>query len=198
MTTRTLYIIRHGQYDTTVKSRDGGALTDLGREQAAHVAKAFQRIKVDAIHASTMTRADETARIIAEKLGATYHNHDTIREAIPSIPPRIAAEILQLMEDAPNFTHDTIHQDKKRVDAAFEQFFAPPASGGASTNELLVCHGNILRYFTCRALDVNIDTWAKFNINHCGVTIITVDEQGRCRLVTHNATGHLPMDMLTD
>ncbi|MEL6307054.1 MAG: histidine phosphatase family protein [Chloroflexota bacterium] len=198
MTTRTLYIIRHGQYDQTEKSRDGGSLTDLGRQQAASVGNAFKRITVDAVHASTMTRARETAGIITDAIGAQYELHDSIREAIPSIPPRIASEILQLMEDRPNFTHDTIHQDKKRVDSAFDQFFSPPDEGAKSTNELLVCHGNILRYFTCRALDVNIDTWAKFNINHCGITIITVDERGRRRLVTHNATGHIPMDMLTD
>lgn len=198
MTTRTLYMIRHGQYDHSVKTVDGGSLTELGREQAKHAGKAVSRIPIDVLHASTMTRAIETANIIAQELNTDYQTYDVIREAIPTIPPRIAAEILELMEKSETFTHDTIHQDKKRADEAFEQFFAPPDADAQSTHEVLVCHGNIMRYLTCKALDVNVDTWAKLDINHCGITIITVDDQTRRRLITHNATGHLPINMLTD
>jgi len=198
MTSRTLYMIRHGQYDHSVKTADGGSLTELGREQAKHAGKAVSRIPIDVLHASTMTRAIETANIIAQQLNVEYKTHDVIREAIPTIPPRIAAEILQLMEKDEHFTHDTIHQDQKRADEAFEKFFAPPETDAQSTHEVMVCHGNIMRYLTCKALDVNVDTWAKLDINHCGITIITVDDQARRRLITHNATGHLPTNMLTD
>jgi len=198
MTTRTLYMIRHGQYDTQEKSPDGGSLTDIGRQQAACAGKAVSRITVDKIHASTMTRAIETTNIIAQELAADYATYDVIREAIPTIPPRIASEILGLMDGNPNFTHDNIERDRKRADQAFEQFFGAPATDAPNTHELLVCHGNIMRYLVCRALDVNVDAWAKLNINHCGITIITVDEQARRRLVTHNATGHLPIHLLTD
>ncbi|MGJ3241043.1 MAG: histidine phosphatase family protein [Anaerolineae bacterium] len=198
MTTRTLYLIRHGQYDTSVKTADGGSLTDTGREQAKHAGEAVARIPVDALHASTMTRALETATIIAERLNMPYQTHEVLREAIPTIPPRVASEILNLMEHDPEFTHDTIHQDKKRADEAFAHFFTAPASDEPSRHEVLVCHGNIIRYLLCRALDINIDTWAKLDINHCGLCIVTIDEQGRTRLITHNATGHLPTHLLTD
>lgn len=198
MTTRTLYMIRHGQYDTTVKTSNGGSLTETGRQQADHAGKAVSRIPIDFVHASTMTRAIETANIIAQHLKMEYSTHDSIREAIPTIPPRVASAILQMMEADPSFTHDTIHRDKKRVDEAFEQFFAAPDANVQSTHEVLVCHGNIMRYLTCRALDINVDTWAKLDINHCGITIITVDEQARHRLITHNATGHLPTHLLTE
>ncbi len=198
MTTRTLYMIRHGQYDMTVKTANGGSLTEIGKQQAEHAAKAVSRIPIDMLHASTMTRAIETANIIANQLSTEYKTHDVIREAIPTIPPRVANAILQMMEADSEFTHDTIHQDKKRADEAFAQFFAAPEADAQSTHEVLVCHGNIMRYLTCRALDINVDTWAKMDINHCGITIITVDEQARHRLITHNATGHLPTHLLTD
>lgn len=198
MTTRTLYMIRHGQYDTTVKTANGGSLTDTGKQQAEHAGKAVSRIPVDSIHASTMTRAIETANIIAQQVQMEYQTHDSIREAIPTIPPRVASAILQMMEHDPQFTHDSIHQDKKRADEAFEQFFAAPDADAQSTHDVLVCHGNIIRYLTCKALDINVDTWAKLDINHCGITIVTIDEQARRRLITHNATGHLPTHLLTD
>ncbi|MEM9954790.1 MAG: histidine phosphatase family protein [Chloroflexota bacterium] len=198
MTTRTIYMIRHGQYHTEVHAPDGGSLTDIGKQQASSVAKAIARIKIDQLHASTMVRAIETADIIAQQIGIDYQTHDSIREAIPTIPPRIASDILAMMENNPDFTHDTIHQDKKRVDDAFEQFFYAPSTDSSSTHEVLVCHGNLMRYLTCRALDINVDTWAKLDINHCGITIITIDDQARSRLITHNATGHLPTHLLTD
>lgn len=198
MTQRTLYLIRHGQYDTGVQHRDGGSLTPLGVEQARYAAQALAHLPINAIHASTMIRAMETATIIAQNLGKTYETHDTLREAIPSIPPRIAEQILALMQQDPKFTHESIHEERKRADAAFEQFFTAPPEDSEPLHELLVCHGNILRYLTCRALDINVDTWAKMNIYHCGITSISVDTQGRMRLVSHNETRHLPPQYVTD
>jgi serine/threonine-protein phosphatase PGAM5 len=197
MSLRTLYLIRHGQYDTGVAHRDGGNLTQLGIEQAKYAAKAFANHPIDAIYASTMTRAVETANIIAQSVNLEYQTFDLLREAIPSIPPRIAEHILALMQNDPSFTHETIHEERKRADAAFEHFFTAPESD-EPVHELLVCHGNILRYLTCRALDINVDTWAKMNINHCAITSISVDSQGRMRLVTHNETRHLPPQYVTD
>lgn len=198
MTTRTLYMIRHGQYDTTVTSVDGGNLTEIGREQAYYTGQSLARLPIDKVHTSTMTRAVETAGIISEQLSLDYKTYDNLREAIPTIPPRIATNILEYMESNPSFTHDNINQDKKRADDAFSNFFCAPSDEALSTHELLVCHGNIIRYLVCKALDINVDTWAKMNINHCGMSIITVDIQGRCRLINHNTTGHLPNHLVTE
>jgi serine/threonine-protein phosphatase PGAM5 len=197
MSLRTLYLIRHGQYDTGVAHRDGGNLTELGIQQAKYAARALEHLHISAIHSSTMIRAVETANAIAQILNLDYQTSDLLREAIPSIPPRIAEHILALMQNDPSFTHETIHEERKRADTAFEHFFTAPEDD-APIHEVLVCHGNILRYLTCRALDINVDTWAKMNINHCAITSISVDSQGRMRLVTHNETGHLPPQYITD
>lgn len=198
MSIRILYIIRHGQYDTSARLPDGGSLTELGRLQAQHAGKSLAHLAIHTVHASTMTRAIETAKIITQEIEHDFMTHDLLREAIPTIPPRIASQILEFMEKDPSFTHDTINTDKKRVDQAFETFFTAPDENAPPTIELLVCHGNILRYMTCRALDINVDTWAKLNINHCGITSISIDSQGRMRLLTHNETRHIPVDLLTD
>lgn len=198
MSLRTLYLIRHGQYDTGVQHRDGGNLTRMGIEQAKYAAQAFVNLPINAIHCSTMIRAVETANIISQLVKMDFQTYDLLREAIPSIPPRIAEHILALMQNDPSFTHETIHEERKRADAAFEHFFTAPDEDSEPIHELLVCHGNILRYLTCRALDINVDTWAKMNINHCAITSISVDSQGRMRLVTHNETRHLPPELVTD
>jgi len=198
MTVRTLYLVRHGQYDLSAKVIDGGSLTELGKMQAEHAGLALAHMPIDVIYASTMTRAIETAHIIAQVLKKDFMTHEVLREAIPSIPPRIASQILEMIERSATFTYDSINEDKKRADKAFEQFFVPPEPDSEGSHEVLVCHGNILRYLTCRALDINVDTWAKININHCGITSISIDEQGRMRLISHNETRHMPIGLITD
>jgi serine/threonine-protein phosphatase PGAM5 len=198
MTLRMLYLIRHGQYDTGIQHRDGGSLTKLGQEQANYAAQAVAHLPITAIHVSTMIRAIETAKVISKAVKVELQTTDLLREAIPSIPPRIAEHILALMQADPSLTHETIHEERKRADAAFEHFFTAPEEGGPNIHELLVCHGNILRFLCCRALDINIDTWAKMNIYHCGISSISIDAQGRMRLVTHNETRHLPPQYVTD
>lgn len=197
MANRTLYLIRHGQYDSALKVRDGGGLTDVGKQQAEYAARAMQSIPLTAIVASTMLRAIETATIIAEAVDMQYTTTPLLREAIPSIPPRIATHILDLMARDPHLTHESIHEDQKRADEAFTQFFIPPPQD-TDANDALVCHGNILRYLACKALGVNADTWAKMNINHCGITVFMIDENGLIRLHSHNETRHLPTDLITD
>jgi serine/threonine-protein phosphatase PGAM5 len=198
MTVRTLYLVRHGQYDLAEQISDGGHLTELGKMQAQYAGLALAHMPIDVIHTSTMNRAIETSDIIGQVLNHDFLTHDLLREAIPGIPPRIAAQILELIEKSPNFSHDTIHADKKRVDQAFETFFTAPDADADPSNEVLVCHGNILRYLVCKALDINVDTWAKININHCGITSISIDSQSRMRLLTHNETRHIPIGLLTD
>lgn len=198
MTARTLYLVRHGQYDLNAKVENGGSLTQLGRMQAEYAGLGLAHMQIDAIHASTMTRAMETADIIAGVLKKEFSTHDVLREAIPSIPPRIASQILEMIASSSSLSHDTINEDKKRADEAYEQFFLAPEPDSEPTNEALVCHGNILRYLTCKALDINVDTWAKININHCGITSLSIDLHGRIRLLTHNETRHIPIGLLTD
>lgn len=198
MSFRIIHMIRHGQYDLEAQASDGGSLTRIGRKQAEHTAMALSHLTVEAIHCSTMIRAMETAAIIAETAGVDFNTHDLLREAIPSIPPRIATQILDLIEHDPSFDYESINADKQRADQAYETFFITPDEEENTQHELLVCHGNILRYLTCKALDINLNTWAKININHCGITTISIDVQGRTRLLRHNSAAHIPIELQTE
>lgn len=197
MPIRTLYLIRHGQYDMTINAPDGGSLTELGRKQAFALGEYLQKYPINAIHCSTMTRAIETAQLIGTALSMDIASSALLREAIPTIPPRAAEQILGMMATNPNFTHETIHQDRKRADKAFEQYFTA-YDGAAPMHELLVCHGNIIRYLTCKALGINVDTWAKLYINHCGMCIVEITEQKQMRLLACNDTRGLPDEMLSE
>jgi broad specificity phosphatase PhoE len=82
------------------------------------------------------------------------------------------------------------------MDAAFARYFKRPRSG--ERHELLVAHGNIIRYFVRRALGDPIAKWLRMNITQCGLTVIVVGpRRGRVVLMSFNDVGHLPPKMRT-
>ncbi|MBA4601447.1 histidine phosphatase family protein [Thermoactinomyces mirandus] len=70
MNTR-IFLIRHGETEWNKERRYQGhqnvPLSELGRKQAGQLAVQMQTVKFDAIYASDLWRARETARIIADK-----------------------------------------------------------------------------------------------------------------------------------
>jgi broad specificity phosphatase PhoE len=68
----TLIVVRHAEatYDNLgIASDDGGWLTDLGRQQAAELARQLGDRRVAAIWCSDMSRAVQTAEIVSAALG---------------------------------------------------------------------------------------------------------------------------------
>lgn len=196
MPERFLYLVRHGQYDTTINSADGGSLTELGQEQARITGEALAHLPITALYTSTMTRARETAAHISQALtDITPQPNDLLREAIPTVAPRIANNLLAMMENNPNLTYESIHKDRKRADQAFTRFFH--ASDDHERHEVIVAHGNIIRYLVCRALDINADTWAKLELNHCGLSLVAISGDSQMVLIAHNRLQHLPAELHT-
>ena len=70
-----LILIRHGQSTANAsgvwQGRLDFPLSDTGREQAAHAGKALAATRVDAIYASPLSRAYETAELVAREAGFT-------------------------------------------------------------------------------------------------------------------------------
>lgn len=51
-----------------------------------------------------------------------------------------------------------------RIEAAFRKHIhRPPPSQTETTWELLVCHGNVIRYFTMRALQLPANAWLRLS-----------------------------------
>lgn len=86
---RPFYLVRHGQSDWNVLQLTQGQtmspqLTSLGREQAAQAAELIRTdlggTRVDVVRTSDLTRAVETAAIVAELLGGTVVIDPRLRE----------------------------------------------------------------------------------------------------------------------
>lgn len=195
MGTRTLLFVRHGQY----VADDAGKLTDLGREQArvtgGWLARYLEGQRVDALWSSTLPRARETAGIIANGL-SQLERHAPAKPAsgYRVRPTSVLCEGMYTKVKGHEVPASERHADRVRADAAYTRFFRTSRSDRL---EIVVCHGNLIRYLVCRAIDVPIARWTRMNSNHCSVTRILVRDTGAVRVVSYNETAHLSAKLVT-
>lgn len=82
--TTTVLLARHGESDwNRSKQWQGFAdrpLTDLGREQAAELARRLEETELDAVYSSDLQRARDTAEIVARTKGLAVHTTPDLRE----------------------------------------------------------------------------------------------------------------------
>lgn len=86
----TLYFFRHGQTDWNKEGRIQGhldvPLNDVGREQARRLISPAKKLKIEAFLSSDLSRAHESAQLIASGLAAhgltepVVHRHAGLRE----------------------------------------------------------------------------------------------------------------------
>jgi len=189
MATRTLYLVRHGYYDLTSPHKLGGSLTSIGVEQAQLTAQRFSSLPITAIHCSTLPRAAETADIIAQELTDTpLHRSRGLQERVPCIPPAWT-------EYFKGYSPKIIARDKKQAEKAFEKYFK--RAQGKDKHEILVGHGNLIRYFICRVLQVQPEGWGNMDMCNCGVSEVLIRPDGQMVLVSHNDVSHLPHRLVT-
>jgi serine/threonine-protein phosphatase PGAM5 len=188
---RIIYLIRHGHAayaDTEPKDRHG-YLTEIGQQQAHLTAQRLAKLPIAAIHHSDLGRSLETARILAAPFpDLTPQPTPLLRECVPCLPTRgwfreISPERLQ--------------ESKIQVDQALTQFFRATETEATEQHDVLVCHGNIIRYLVCCVLQVSPEAWDNTTMYNCGISEVLIKETGEMRLISHNDTGHLPHAMRT-
>jgi broad specificity phosphatase PhoE len=78
--TTEIILMRHGETDWNAEGRvqgqDGPGLNAAGRQQAEAAAQSLRGTRIDAIYASDLPRAAETAQIVAAALNHPPLNHD--------------------------------------------------------------------------------------------------------------------------
>lgn len=57
--------------------------------------------------------------------------------------------------------------------------------------EIIVCHGDVIRYFFFRALQLHLNGWQPFN---CSLTHLTIHPTGTVRYCLLGNVGHLGLD----
>jgi serine/threonine-protein phosphatase PGAM5 len=177
--TRTLVFLRHGQYD----AENGGVLTVLGREQARLAGKYLEALKFDIVWSSTLPRAKETADIVSRHIGGMRVRHTGLLR-----------EGLYTKVEGYDIPASERREDRARADAAYAKIVR---TSRADRMELVVCHGNLIRYFMCRALHTPTAKWLRMTTSHCGLSRVVVRDTGAVRVVSYNETSHLPTKLVT-
>ena len=193
MAKRLLHLVRHGHYN--VQMHDKGKLTPTGQNQAQAVADAFRERNIQVMHHSPIYRAIETAEIIQQAIPhVEMRANDDLRECIPSVPDRLSDLFAEFY---PDVTPDSLQQCTSRLDNLYNTLFVP-SEGDEDLQELVVCHGNVIRYLVSQIVGANSDAWVNMIIHHCGITRVLVDTDGFVCLVSHNDIGHLSDALRTE
>ena len=203
---KRVYFVRHGEAEGNrggFSQTHSTPLTEHGHKQACVVAERFKSIDIETVLASTMDRAQETAKYIAEIKGLpvtpTEYFHEvtkptSVQGKIHTSEEYITYEELFAenyadptwrFEDGENFT-DLLDRVEKGITMLENQ---------SAQNIVLVSHGRLLRFITSylihnKMLDARTEyvTAGSLRATNTGITVVEYDQ--RWRLITWNDVAH--------
>jgi serine/threonine-protein phosphatase PGAM5 len=189
---RTIYLIRHGQYDQSDERDEftGRGLVPLGVAQARLLAARLKSMPVEftSLTSSTMTRARQTAMVIHREFPELELRQSQL--ICECTPPTWREDIMQ--EESAAETEACV----KNIERFFKEFFVP-SPDEKDRHDLVVCHGNIIRYFAAKVLHVDTMSWLQMSISNCSLSIIRITADGTMKLDAFGDYGHIPENMRT-
>ena len=188
---RDIVLVRHGHYvaDPGADEKLGPGLSPIGVAQARLAGARLHALptRFDALHVSPMQRARDTAATIGADLSG--QSFGVLADLEECTPPTRRAEVME--KEKP----ESLASCKAQLDRLFEARFRP--ADGAPRTELMVCHGNVIRYLVTRALGVDTTAWLEMSVGHASLTRIRVEADGRYKVIAIGDVGHLPPNLLT-
>ena len=187
----TLVLVRHGNYapDPSVDENIGPHLSPIGVAQAHLAANALAALpRFDGLYASPMQRARDTAAVIGAD-DFPDRKFEVVDDLAECTPPTPLGEVAKTEPPA------DMAACKARLDRLYARFFT--AANGQDRSDLLVCHGNVIRYLVTRALGVDTGAWLAMSIGNASITTIRIDAQGRAHVIAVGDVGHIPPKLRT-
>jgi probable phosphoglycerate mutase len=195
-----LVLVRHALPNRVVT--DGGIadppLSELGRRQAAAAAKWLAEERFDALYASPLLRARETAEPIASVLGLEVQIEDGIaeydRQSESYIPieevkksddPEVQAHWKALAEDRLEDLISDAHTFRPRVAEATERLI----TNHPGQRVLAVCHGGVISAALAEIIGIKRTLW--FEAGYASIHRIVASRAGIRSIASINETGHL-------
>lgn len=201
-----LILIRHGETAWNAERRLQGhldiALNAEGERQAAAVARALDGAAIDAVVASDLQRASQTAHAIAAQHGLPVQVDRALRErCYGGFEGLLYAEIEQ------RFPQEFVKWQAREVDAvlpaganlgeSFREFYArstgailAQAARHPGQTLVLVAHGGVLECAYRCALGLSLETPRTFTIPNASINRFTVQD-GKLALVSWGDVAHL-------
>jgi len=188
--TRTLTLVRHGHYvaDPAADPALGPGLSTTGRQQARMVAQRLAAAaRPDVLYVSPLQRARDTAQAVTAALdGREFEVLPELEECTPSARAGVLTYAVTAEE------HSACEAQLTKL---YERHFRP--AEGAPRHELMVCHGNVIRWLVTRALGVEPTAWTQMSLGHTSITRVRIDANRQLRVIAAGDVGHLPPGLLT-
>lgn len=190
---RYLYLVRHGEQQDAEYGMPDGPLSARGVRQARAIAERLGGVPFDAAWTSPLQRAQETARIMTERMPAVEPEPTALlMDCIPSGPGPDTPHAFE-----PFFggvTAEEIEAGEAQMADAIAEWMAPSRE---DRHELLITHNFVIGAFVREAFGAAPWRWLGISQANCGLTIIRVRSAKPPVLVTHNDLGHLPPELRT-
>ncbi|MEU4233950.1 histidine phosphatase family protein [Nonomuraea sp. NPDC026600] len=188
MTTRHLYLARHGAADAF------GELTGIGRRQAGLLGERLAGLPVDAVWHSPLPRAAASAHELARHL--------------PNVPVTEAAELVDHVPYVPRAAETppswagffdgydaTEAASGQKLAEALVARFAKVPDTKPDTHEVLVTHAYQIAWLVRHALDAPPSRWLGLNSANTALTVIEYRNGLPPTIVMFNDMSHLPTDL---
>jgi broad specificity phosphatase PhoE len=156
----TLLLVRHGETDWNADGRLQGQtdrpLNDFGRRQARQLAKELADEELEAIYASDLVRARETADVVGDRLGLPVVLDADLREKDWGTWEGLTAA----ERDRVEFVGESTEEHQERILSALRRIADHHPDGGRL---LVVTHGGSIRRVQTAALGLALPV-----VENCG------------------------------
>jgi serine/threonine-protein phosphatase PGAM5 len=188
-----LYLVRHGEQQDAEYGLQDGPLSERGKRQATAIAERLGGVPFNRAFHSPLERAEETARIMTQRLPALEsHPSALLMDCIPSGPTPDLPHAFEPFFGG--ITPAEIEAGEAQMADATAEFLAPARE---DFHELLITHNFVISWFVREVFGAPAWRWLGLNQANCGLTIIRVRSAKPPVLITHNDLGHLPVELRT-
>lgn len=197
-------IVRHGETEWNAIGRMQGAsdipLSSAGIRQATALAHRLEGERIDAVYSSDLSRAVETARIVAGAYRPSLRQLRALRETmlgdwegltVEDITARGEGELYEAYRSdswrvrPPN--GERLEQVAERMTSAMDEI----VKSHAGQTILVVGHGGSLRALFCQALGVPARAMLGFRLHNASLSVVEYGPQ-RASLALVNDVSHVP------
>jgi len=198
-----LYLVRHGETEWNADRRFQGQrdtpLSEKGRMQAGIVARALAERQFSALYSSDLSRAAETAEIIADPHGLSPLHDIRLREL--SFGEWEGLSLLEVTERWPEMAAawradslrtrppggETPEGIRQRVAVFIDEIIMRHPD---DHSVCIVGHGGSLRALVAHVLSADLSIYRALHLDNCSISIIRISE-GKPSLLLLNDVCHL-------
>jgi len=196
-----MFLVRHAESTWNRRKKIQGQkdphLSSYGRKEAGLLAKRFKRLAFDAVYASPLKRAHETAEVIVGKKTKITCEEDLKEIFLGDWEGKTLSQIRKAYGEA--FDRWAVRPTRIRIPGGedFRQFVRRVKrtlrvieKRHDDGNVLVVCHGGVISTYATVVLNLPPDDVWCLTVKNASLTIVEVSPEAH-KLVTFNDISHL-------